>query len=397
MLIFGARWKGARFAALALTFMLACGMSSRTSLEAQGEKPPESLYLPASLATERPGGFIMVFGDSSADELLKNMAYRSGWVNVGFAELKTGLNLLRRENASYTIIIAGRSARFGGVPLRKWVYRYLVGRLEPDGVLVMPADETALLPPGDWRFSVMPGGDGRWVAARRGVEPCVSPEVLDERIWEFSSSAEDQVLPRGAFSAMYRPVAPREVVPPQAEEAPRFTAPRWYWLAGVAAAWLILRLLLCRKACVGTAAAALETTAAMTLYSLAMFPKWGGVMMDTGITPFVLFAGIGMLLFPRLRSASRSKMRILTHAAIGLLPWAPGCSWCWLPLFCWFNWFLAGSAVFTGQRIENRRAALLGAVFGVAAGGALFWVLAPSANRLPVAATLLLLPSLLRR
>jgi len=219
---------------------------------------------------------------------------------------------------------------------------------------------------------------------------------LDARLSEFSPV--EPVLSRGVIPAMYSPVAGGEVVPPESDAPPRFAKYRWYIVAALAAAWLILRLALCRKARFGTGAAASETAASMTLYSLAMFPKWGEFMMDTGITPFVLFAGIGLLFFPRSLSASRRKILILTHAVIGVLPWVPGCGWCWLPFFGWLSWFRGGSAVFTGLRFEDRRAALTGAVFGLAAGGALFWILGSCGGWGPVcAAVLLLIPSWLRR
>ena len=118
LLIFGARWKGSRFAALALTFALAFGISLRRSPEVQGEKPPESLYLPASLTAEQPGGLMLVFGDSSADELLRYMNYRKGWGHLNLVIPRTVLNLFRRGTDKYKVIIAGRSARFGGAGQR---------------------------------------------------------------------------------------------------------------------------------------------------------------------------------------------------------------------------------------------------------------------------------------
>jgi len=397
LLISGARWKGARFAALALTFVLAFGISLRRNPEVRGEKPPESLYLPASLTAEQPGGLMLVFGDSSADELLRYMNYRKGWAHLNLVIPRTVLNLFRRGTDKYKVIIAGRSARFGGTGIRKWVYRWLIDQLEPEGVLVMPIGETELLPPGDWRFSVMPGGNGRWVAARCGAPVCVDPEVLDERLIELSPSPDSRVLPAGAIPAMYLPAADRKVTPPPPESSGLSTCRR-YILAALAAGWVLLRLLLCRKARIGTLAAALETSAAMMLYSLAMFSLFGKVMMDTGLTPVVLLAGIGILLFPRPHLTARGRIFIPAIAALGLLPWIPGLTWCWLPLFGWLSWFVSGAAVFTGLRYENRRAALTGAVLGAAAGGALFQAFGSGSAWFPLcAAVVLMIPSWLRR
>lgn len=401
LLIFGARWKGARFAALLLTFVLAFGISPRRAPVMEGETPPESLYLPASLTAERPGGFMLIFGDSSADDLLSNLTYRDGWEHVPVARFSTGLKVIHGEERRFAVAIAGRTARFRGDRLRRAAYRWLVGRLNPDGVLVLPLAETTLLPPGDWRFAVLPGGGDRWVAARRGKEVCVDPEKLDERLDEFSVACGYEVLPRGAFSAMYLPAGEVKVVPPPAEAPPAREhggVRRWGVPALVAAAWVLLRLLLCRNARVGTLAAALETTAAMTLYSLAMLPKWESAMFDTGIQPYALFAGIGILLFPRRFWEVRSWAWKLIPAGLGVVAWLPGCNWCWLPSLSWLCWLVAGSMVFTGLRVENRRSALTGAVLGMAAGAMIFWGIGADGSVLALGVSvLLMIPSWLRR
>lgn len=400
LLIFGARWNGARFAVLLVTLMLAFGMSPRRAPAVQGETPPASLYLPASLTVERPGGFMMIFGDSCADDLLVHMTHREGWEHVRVARFRTGLGLPAGEGRRFAVVIAGRSARFGGSRLRRAAYRWLIAQLEPDGVLVMPLAETSLLPPGDWRFAVLPGG-GRWIAARRGNEVCVDPEKLDERIEELSPVRDMPIIPRGAFAAMYLPAAECGIVPPPAETAPIRawgTLRQWGFLAMALAAWAILRLLLCRKARIGTLATASELTTSMTLYSLAMIPKWEAVMFDTGIQHYALLAGIGILLFPRRITAARNWAWRMIPAFLGVLPWLPGCSWCWLPALGWWGWLVAGSKVFTCLRADDRRSALIGAVLGVAAGAAIFRWIGVDGSYLPLCVSgLLLIPSWLRR
>jgi len=121
-------------------------------------------------------------------------------------------------------------------------------------------------------------------------------------------------------------------------------------------------------------------------------------MMDTGISPFALFAGVGLLLLPRPFSTVRNGMRILTESAVGILPWLPGCSWCWLPLISWFCWFFAGSAVFTGIRHDNRRSALVGFLTGVPLGFLFYSALGGEESSLPICVSVLLMvPSWLRR
>ena len=397
LLIFGARWNGARFAALPLVLIAAFKMSEPRAKLMHGENPPVSLYLPATLAHETPGDLLLIFGEADPDgeALLRNIPFRSGRLRVNSPQVTHGLRIRRDDALRFKIAIAGRSERFSGVQLRKGVYRWLIGRLDPDGVLIMPVAETGLLPPGDWKISALPGGDGRWAAARRGSVVCVDPETLEARISEFSSSEVPPVLPVGAFEAMYPPPPEVEIKTPPRESS---GAVNWLRLAAVAAVWAILRLLLCRRAHMGTAVAAAETAAAMVLYSLAILPKWSADMMDTGISPFALFAGVGVLLLPRPFAFVRNRMRILTEAAIGVLPWMSGCSWCWLPLISWFCWFLSGSAVFTGLRAENRRSTLYGALFGAAVGWLLYGALGAEASMLPICvAVLLLIPSWLRR
>lgn len=397
LLVFGARWSGARFAVLPLVLIAAFKMSEPRASLPQGEDPPISLYLPATLAHEEPGDLLLIFGKAApeGEALLRSIPFRRGWLRVNSPQVTHGLRVEREDAPRFNIAVAGRSELFAGTVVRKGVYRWLIGRLEPDGVLIMPVAETELLPPGDWNFSVLPGGDGKWTAARRGSAVCVDPATLDARIGKFSSPELPPVLPAGAFEAMYPPPPEVEVTPP-----PRgfLGAVNWFRIAAAVVLWAVLRLLLCRRAHMSTAAAAAETAAAMVLYSLAILPMWSGHMMDTGISPFALFAGVGLLLLPRPFAIVRNGMRILTEAAVGVLPWLPGCSWCWLPLVSWFSWFLSGSAVFTGLRAENRRSTLYGALVGAAAGFLLYRVLGGDASSLPVCvAVLLLIPSWLRR
>ena len=397
LLIFGARWKGARFAALPLVLIAAFKISEPRAPLSPGENPPISLYLPATLAHETPGDLLLFFGeaDPEGEALLKAIPLRDGWLRIDSPQVTHGLRIMQNDAPRFKIAIAGRSERLSGVQLRKGVYRWLIGRLEPDGVLIMPVAETELLPPGDWKYSVLPGGDGKWAAARRGDAVRVDPETLEARINEFSSPEVPPVLPTGAFEAIYPPPPKVEIKIPPCKTS---EAVYWLRLAVAAAVWAVLRLLFCRRAHMGTAAAAAETTAAMVLYSLAILPKWSANMMDTGLSPFALFAGVGMLLLPRPFAVVRNGMRILTEAAVGVLPWMPGCSWCWLPLVSWFSWFLSGSAVFTGLRAENRRSTLYGALFGVAVGFPLYGVLGAESSMLPIcAAVLLMIPPWLRR
>lgn len=392
-LLLGARWRGARFAALPLTLMFALALtpSPRTPPPGGGEEIPNSLYLPASLSAEERGGFMLVFGDAAADDLLADIGYRSGWLLVDGPLLTHGV-AAKDEEKIFEVAIAGRSSRFCGIEHRKGIFKWLLRHLKPNGVLVLPAAETLLLPPGEWCFSSLPGGGGRWVAARRGAPVCVDPEVLDARIWKFAPSHEEQVLPRGAFSAMYRAEPEIKVALPR-----KNASVRWSVLAVIAAGWVLLRLVLCRRAYMGTTVAAAETAAAMVVYSMSILPMWGEHMLDTGIRPTALFAGIGVLLLPRPFSAVRRGLRILTGAALGVLPWMPGFTWCWLPSAGWFCWFFAGAAVFTGLRAENRTAALAGAVFGAAVGFPLY-LLVGGDSPLPVCvAVLLMVPSWLRR
>ena len=396
LLLFGVRWKGARLAAVPLTLMLAFGMPSH-----RATKPlrgiPESVYLPASLASERPGGWILVFGDSVPEDILDTLAHRDGWLQMDSPKIALDFFLKWKRGMRIEVAIAGDVGRFTGAVLRRGVYDWLVGKLAPDGVLVMPLDETTLLPPGDWHFAMLPGGWNEWVASRRGGAVCVDPDALDERLRDFSRDMEQPVLPDGAISAMYPPAVERAAAPPRQL---RVWGNSWQWgaLSMAAAAWLLFRLLFCRRAYMGTAAAAAETAAAMTLYSLAMLPKWSSFMLDTGVMPTALFAGVGLLLLPRPFAAVRGGVRKLMQLGIGILPWLPGCgNFCWLPLVCWFFWFLAGAAVFTGLRAEDRRAALIGAVCGAVAGAAVQLLIGSGGTCLPLCAAVLLMIPLSQR
>ena len=396
LLLFGARWKGARLAALLLTLMLAFGVPSyRMPPPRRGIPTP--LYLPASLASDAPGGWVLVFDDFVPVELLDSLSHRDGWLQINSARIVLEPFLSWYRDMRIEVAIVGDVERFTGPVLRKGVYRWLVGKLAPGGVLVMPLGETALLPSEDWRFSVLPGGDGEWVAARRGAALRVDPDTLEKRLQSLSRQLGQPVLPDGAVSAMYFPAAERAVVTPPPVR--KWGYPRqWGVLAAVAASWLLLRLLSCRRAYMGTALAAVETTAAMMLYSLAMLPWWSGCMLDTGIMPSALFAGVGMLLLPRPFSAVRGSVWKSVQLGLGILPWVIGPGSCWLPLASWFWWFFAGAAVFTGLRAENRRAALIGAVCGIAAGVAVYRLIGADGSCLPVfAAILLMVPLSYRR
>lgn len=395
LLLFGARWKGARLAALVLTLMLAFGTPSHR-MPSPYHGIPRPLYLPASLASEHPGGWILVFGDPVSDEILDNLAHRDGWLQISSPKISLEPFFKWDRDMRIEVAIAGDGDRYRGAVLRKGVYRWLVGRLAPGGVLVMPLDETQLLPPGDWHFSVLPGSCDAWVAARRGNAVIADPETLDERMQSFSRRSGQPVLPAGAVSAMYFPAAERTAVSPPPV---RVWGLAWQWgvLAAIAAVWLLLRLLVCRRAYMGTAAAALETTAAMTLYSLAALPKWSSFMLDTGIMPTALFAGVGMLLLPRPFSAVRAGVWKLVQLTFGILPWTIASGGCWLPLASWFWWFWAGSAVFTGLRAEDRRAALIGAACGVAAGAAVYRLIGSDGSYLPIFAAVLLMVPLSQR
>ena len=401
LLVFGARWKGARFAVIPFVVFIAFEIEGLRMPSAQDVKIPPAVYLPAALTHERPGNVLLVVGeeDPEGDELLKHITFRTGWLRVNSPQVTLGLGVKRIDSSRFCVAIAGRSARFDDPVSRRGVYQWLIRQLEPDGVLVMPGGETQLLPPGEWHFSSLPGGDGNWVAARRGRAVCVEPEVLDDRIQKFATGNNPPVLSSGAFTAMFPPPPECEVVPPPPSRSPWFMEPwKWVALVAVAAAWVILRLLLCRRVPICTGAAAAETAAAMMLYSMAMVPKWSTHMMDTGISPYALCAGFGLLLLPRPFAIVRNGTRILTEAAVGVLPWLPGFTWCWLPLVSWFCWCLSGSAVFTGLRHENRRSALFGALFGAVCGFLLYLMIGAGASSLSACvAVLLMVPSWLRR
>ena len=120
-------------------------------------------------------------------------------------------------------------------------------------------------------------------------------------------------------------------------------------------------------------------------------------MLDTGIMPSALFAGVGLLLLPRPFSAVRGSVWKLIQLALGILPWAIGLGSCWLPLASWFWWFFAGAAVFTGLRAENRRAALIGAVCGIVVGVAVHRLIGAEGSYLPIFAAVLLMVPLSQR
>lgn len=395
-LVLCARWRGAGFAALALTLMVPFGTVREREIARSGLEIPTSLYLPASLTSERPGGTVLVLGGEGAEELCDRIEYRE-WL---FHRLPHGGYLTTDGGRGFDIAIAGAENCFRREFWRKCLYMWLNRILDPDGVLVMPADETKLLPPGNWFFTVLPGGEARWVAARRGAAVCADPETLDRRAMEFSRAVGTvPVVPTGAIVAMYPPAVSRRL------EAPPTVAPAgfsWrthgYCLLLFAVLWGVWRLLLCRNAYWNTAAAAMEVGMAAAFYTCASFPFWCGRVMDFGVMPFALFAAVGGVLLPLRCPQPALRWRLLTAAVFGILPWLPGMSWSFLPLIGWFYWFRAEASVLTRLRLENRGASLSGVLAGAALG--VFCCIMFGAGAAPLmmcAALLLFVPPLLRR
>ena len=132
---------------------------------------------------------------------------RNWWDDIGYARFAAA-----GERAD--VAIAGNGVRAAALSLadkygmirrgdayRRGVYRYLLGRLEPDGVLVLPKRELHLLPAGDWRFAPLPGAKEDWAAARRGQAVVTAPDELDKRLQAHEARRDDPLLPAGAFAA----------------------------------------------------------------------------------------------------------------------------------------------------------------------------------------------------
>ena len=434
LLIFGARWRGARFAVLPVTILIAFTL---TAPPAGVDTPdfPESLYLPASLMAELPNVRILAAGDELEADFWRDLPYVSRVEQVlppgaGATEAPRRpvgvVGGVRRvalwvqrflprllfygawpgcggADGEYDIAVAGFFDGTEGEGGRRGFFRYLVRRLTAGGVLVLPLDHTRLLPQDDWHFAVLPGGGGKWIAARRGSPPATDPELLDRRLLELCGTPdpEDGLLLPGAFAAMYSPVPPAcsEVLPPSVPAAP--LRGQWLWLGGVLALWFLLRLPLCRKAAMGTAVASAETAVAMALYTYLAAPVWCENMIGTVVPVSALCSGAGLLLLSLPCSVWRRRWRLLAGMFFGISALFLSVTYrFWLLPLGWVLWFTGGAAVFAGLRREDHRAAFCGAAAGAAAG----WVLILAARHFgvgmpPVAvlACSLLIPSWLRR
>lgn len=416
LLIFGAMWRGARFAVLPLTVMTVFTLTAPPPEEASPDFP-DSLYLPASLMTECPGGRILAAGDEFYADFWRDLPYVSKVDQLrSFPKIcgnAAGIAAVMRRIAVngggpdglYDIIAAGTVNDAFGDTLLRGFYRRLTRHFRPGGVMVMPFDHTRLLPPGDWRFAVVPGGEGEWMAARRGAPAEVSPEQLDRRLQEFCGDPDsvNALLLPGAFAAMYSPVPEaRAAEPPPAEAV--YSIPAWTQWSGVAVLillWFLLRLPLCRKAAMGTAVAAAETAAAMALYTFLAVPVWCENMIGTVVPVSGLCAGVAVLLLPLRGSVWRRRIWMLAGVLSGMLALSSyGGIWFWLIPLGWLLWFMGGAAVFAVLRREDHRAAFCGVAAGAAAGVVLILVARRFGVGLPpvaVLACLLLIPSWLRR
>jgi hypothetical protein len=396
LLIFGVRWRGARFAVLPLTLWFALCFAPGDAVPPPPEFP-DSLYLPASLMTERPGGRMLVLGDDVDGESFEEFPYLAQIDQVWSPGDPVDVR-------NCDVAVAGSFDDWCSDASRRGVYRWLATRLKPRGVLVMPRAETVLLPPGEWRFAALPGGDGEWLAARRGEPVEVDPEHLDRHLqFLCQDDPDDTVLLPGAFAAMFTLPPARGIAPPSRGNILFPTSMRQWALFGAAAVvWALLRLLLCRRERRETAVVAGEIMAAMMLYIFAVVPLWCEQELAVGIPLMALLAAVGDVLSPYRRSVLASRLLMCLGAVLGLCPFFFGCCWEFMPLVGGVGWLVAGRCGFSQLGAGNRRTVCFGAVAGVVAGIILCRV-AESASGgalapfLLPAAVLLLIPAWLRR
>lgn len=396
LLIFGVKWRGARFAALPLTLLLAFCFVPGDKVSPPPEFP-DSLYLPASLMTEHPDGRILVLGDDVDGEAFADFPYLADVDQI--SDVGVTLAMARCD-----VAVAGSIGDWYSAASRRGVYRWLVSRLKPRGVLVMPRVETALLPSGEWRFAALPGGDGEWLAARLGEPVDVDPERLDRHLqFLCKDDPDDAVLLPGAFAAMF--TLPPEygfAPPPEGNDLFPTTLSQWALFAAAVVWYSLLRLLLCRRERRETAVVAFEIMAAMVFYVFATAPLWCEQALSTGIPIIVLLAAMGEVLSPYRRSVAARRLLMFLGAAVGLCPFFFGWAWELLPLVGGIGWLVAGKNGFSQLSTGDRRPVCFGAVAGVVAGVAVCRLAesavgAALAPFLLPAALLLLLPAWLRR
>lgn len=367
LLILVLRWRGARIAALPLSLMLTLVLAQEEP--AAPEPFPEASFLPTTLLAKNPGARILAAGDDLPVEWWRDLEYVSAVDRADAAFARDA----KRSCGKYDLAVAGTVERDD--VFRRELYRLLAGALAPDGVLILPVSETALLPRGEWRFSALPGAERMWVAAGRGTAPEVDPEVLDRRLQSFygDDTGDSRPLLPGAFAALYRSedAAIAFQPPPERRSVPR----AWYWwMSGLAALWLLSRLCFCRNERLAAAMTSGENTASLVLYTLAIVPLWSAAEVYIALPPHLVAAGAGLALLPVKLGMARRRTALLIGTLAGVLPLVPWVQWHYVPICSWCFWMLSAAVVTTGLLGDFPRMTWRGAVFG-AIFGAGAWIL----------------------
>ena len=353
---FGRRWFDSRLALLMLGIVAVLFMY----IEPQWDvRLPESAYLPVSLLADKPRVRMIAVGEDIPEEWWRDLGYVD-FVTDAPADVAIAGNDVRTAVLSY-LDKYGMISR--GEPYRRGVYRHLLGRLEPDGVLVLPKRELHLLPAGDWHFAPLPGALDDWVAARRGSAPVTDPEELDKRL-QAHDQDDDPLVPAGAFAAVY--YAP-DVQPvnfePQAHRVP--LGSWWRLLAAGEFLYFCVRLLLCRREKTSNFVAALENALTFTLFSLGSAQLLGEAEFTLEVPLQLMFAGFGIFLLPLRPGKTGAAIFNNLGAAVLLVPLLfPGNA----PVLwgCWFAAALCGAVLREGLAEKGSRyLALSGTVAGL--------------------------------
>ena len=363
-LCFASKWRRARIAALLMAIPLVWVKEHDALYDAQ---LPLSAYLPVSLLSERkPAERVLAVGENLSRHWWEAMRFvrfvADGPCDVAIADGGVSNAMLSQIDCFSDI--------YRGIPYRRGVYRYLVPRLAPGGVLVMPRDELDLLPPGDWRFAPLPGALDDWVAARRGSAPVTDPEVLDKRLQERQTNDLDGFLPAGALAAMYyAPDVPKiDFVPAPEAEVP--FAKWWQKLIAAALLYWGVRMVVCRRENTADAVAAWENVLTATAFTMCLLRPLAESEFATGIPPLVLFSGVGIFMLPvRLGKWPGRVLNVAGAAALAAPLVFTGTAEAWW--VAWFMVMLSAAALREKIALKDSRTARRCVIAGMIAGTAM--------------------------